>query len=103
MSVPISTPSKHSNQSNEIISREQTTAKLLARLRDKDSLLYLEPLNRPINRLKSRHPIWSDFLLLDHYNIKQKWFTGKILNCELIDDLTILVGGFDLEHCERDV
>ena len=85
--------------------REQTTAKLLEKtMREKNSLLYLELQDLPINCLISRHSIWSNFQLLDQYNIiekwREKWFTDKISNYELIYDPTVSVGGFDIERRE---
>ena len=73
-------------------------------MREKNSLLYLELQDLPINRLIARHPIWSDFQVLDQYNIiekwREKWFNDKILNYELIHDPTVSVGGFNLERRE---
>ena len=85
--------------------RNQATAKLLFKIKaNKNSLLYFELLDLPVNRLRSRHPIWNDFQELERFNLidkwREKWFSEKVCNYELITDPTVIVGGFSLERGE---
>ena len=85
--------------------RNQTTATLPRNINaEEKSCLYLELLHLPANRLRSKHPIWNDFMELEKFNFIdkwwEKWFLDKVLNYELIPDTTLIVGGFTLERRE---
>ena len=56
--------------------------------------------NIPSDRLKSRHPIWKEDIVHQHFSAAElwqsKWNNANMFNKELIEDPTKEVPGFDL-------